>query len=179
MSQQAKSDATTLSQETNASQKERHQSLLLFFAVATLVLVGSQLSSYFINANIPIGNSVAIFDPVLFFTHIRNLGGVFGMAQGKGWLFALFSFALLTGLVIYLWRARGIPKLEYLCFGFVAGGGFSNVLDRLVYGSVVDFIDVRGIPFWHYIFNTADVFIHVGLWPLLIFSLLATRKNAN
>ena len=151
--------------------------MLLFAVITALVLAGSQASSYLINTNIPLGDSVAVFDPALYFTHIRNLGGVFGMAQGKGWLFALFSFALLTGLVIYLWRASGLQKFEYLCFGFVAGGGFSNVLDRLIYGSVVDFIDVRGIPFWHYIFNTADVFIHVGLWPLLIYSLMASRNN--
>lgn len=150
--------------------------MLLFAAISLLALLASQTSSYLINTHIPLGNSVAIADPVLYFTHIRNLGGVFGMAQGKGWLFALFSFALLSGLIAYLWRARGLQRFEYLCFGFVAGGGFSNVLDRLVYGSVVDFIDVRGIPFWQYIFNTADVFIHVGLWPLLIYSLMASRN---
>lgn len=177
MSQQANSDST--SQNASTSPSQRQHSMLLFAVVALLVLAGSQASSYLINANIPLGDSVAIFDPALYFTHIRNLGGVFGMAQGKGWLFALFSFALLTGLIVYLWRARDLQTFEYLCFGFVAGGGFSNVLDRLVYGSVVDFIDVRGIPFWHYIFNTADVFIHVGLWPLLIYSLMASRQNTS
>lgn len=152
--------------------------MMLFAAIALLVLLASQASSYLINENIPLGNSVTVLDPILYFTHIRNLGGVFGMAQGKGWLFALFSFALLTGLTVYLWRASSLQRFEYICFGFVAGGGFSNVLDRLVYGSVVDFIDVRGIPLWQYIFNTADVFIHVGLWPLLIFSLMASRSSS-
>lgn len=175
MSQQANSNRPIQEKTTNL--KQRKASILLFGCIALLVLLASQASSYLINENIPLGNSVAVLDPALYFTHIRNMGGVFGMAQGKGWLFAIFSFALLTGLVVYLWRSSSLQRYEYICFGFVAGGGFSNVLDRLVYGSVVDFIDVRGIPFWQYIFNTADVFIHVGLWPLLIFSLIASRHN--
>jgi signal peptidase II len=175
VSQQANSNSPV--QEKTTDLKQRRASMLLFAGIALLVLLASQASSYLINENIPLGNSVAVLDPSLYFTHIRNLGGVFGMAQGKGWLFAVFSFALLTGLVVYLWRSSSLQRYEYICFGFVAGGGFSNVLDRLVYGSVVDFIDIRGIPFWHYIFNTADVFIHVGLWPLLIFSLIAARHN--
>lgn len=174
MSQQANSAPVSLS---SASRVKRQQNMLLFTAISVMVLIFSQASSYLINTHIPLGDSVAILDPVLYFTHIRNLGGVFGMAQGKGWLFAVFSFALLSGLIVYLWRARDLHRFEYLCFGFVAGGGFSNVLDRLIYGSVIDFIDVRGIPLWQYIFNTADVFIHVGLWPLLVYSLMSMRSQ--
>jgi signal peptidase II len=61
----------------------------------------------------------------------------------------------------------------------VVGGGASNVLDRLFYGSVVDFINVQHIPFWHYIFNTADVMVHAGLWPLLYFSLFPGKSGTE
>lgn len=95
------------------------------------------------------------------------------MFQGRGWVFALFSVALIGGLVIYLLRGKEVRTYEYICFGFIAGGGGSNILDRLLYGSVIDFIDVQHIPYWHYIFNTADVMVHVGLWPMLYFSLFS------
>ncbi|MBU2097387.1 MAG: signal peptidase II, partial [Gammaproteobacteria bacterium] len=132
------------------------------------------LGSYLINQNLPQGDSIVVL-PFLHFTHLRNLGGVFGLAQGQGWIFAVFSILLISALVAYLWRSTQVRTYEFLCFGFVAGGGVSNVLDRLVYGSVIDFINVQGIPYWNYIFNTADTFIHIGLWPMLFIALFLHR----
>jgi signal peptidase II len=148
---------------------QRNRHLFAFGAIALTVLLVSQIGSYVVNANIPIGESVQ-WNSFLYFTHIRNLGGVFGMLQGHGWIFGLFSVALITGLTIYLYWGKQVQIYEYYCFGFIAGGGLSNILDRLIYGSVVDFINIQGIPYWQYIFNTADVMVHVGLWPMLYFS---------
>ena len=143
------------------------QTLLLYFtAIALSVLAVSQLGSYLVNTRIPLGTSIEL-NSFLHLTHIRNMGGVFGMFQGKGWIFGLFSVALIVGLIIYLLKSKTVQAYEYICFGFVVGGGSSNVVDRLIYGSVVDFIDLQHIPFWHYIFNTADMMVHVGLWPML------------
>ena len=148
----------------------RKQLLRRFTLIALAVIVISQTGSYLVNTYIPIGSSIEL-GQFLYFTHIRNMGGVFGMFQGRGWIFGLFSLLLIIALIVYLIRSRGVQPYEYICFGFVVGGGTSNVLDRLIYGSVIDFIDIQQIPFWHYVFNTADVMVHVGLWPMLYFSL--------
>lgn len=149
---------------------QRSKHLITFGAIALTVLLISQIGSYVVNASIPLGETVQ-WSPFIYFTHIRNMGGVFGMFQGHGWIFGLFSVALISALFLYLVLGKQVQRYEYVCFGFIAGGGLSNILDRLIYGSVVDFINVQGIPFWHYIFNTADVMVHVGLWPMLYFSL--------
>lgn len=159
----------------SAPGNDRKKELRLFGAIAVCCLILSQLSSWAINASLAQGESRVLIDGLLQFTHIRNLGGVFGMAQGMGWLFAVFSLGLIGGLSWYLARGRDVRLYEFIFFGFVAGGGISNILDRFIYGSVVDFIDVLGIPFWHYIFNTADVFIHIGLWPVLFIGLFLHR----
>jgi signal peptidase II len=157
---------------------DRARPLLCFSLIALICLAVSQLGSYLVQQNIPQGSSVVV-TPFLYFTHIRNLGGVFGMAQGQGWIFALFSFALLAALLFYLLKSTQVRFYEFICFGLVAGGGASNILDRLIYGSVIDFIDVQGIPYWHYIFNTADTFIHLGLWPMLFIGLFLHRDQAQ
>lgn len=143
--------------------------MLVFSAIALVVVFISQTGSYLVNSMIPIGSTVE-WNALVHLTHIRNMGGVFGMFQGSGWVFALFSVGLITGLVVYLLRSTSVQGYEYVCFGFIAGGGISNVLDRMIYGSVIDFINVQHIPYWHYIFNTADMMVHVGLWPMLWFS---------
>lgn len=164
------------SSSSSSSSTSRSRNLLLFTAIAVVVLLISQVGSFLVNARIPIGTTVE-WTSFVHLTHIRNMGGVFGMLQGHGAIFALFSVGLITGLVIYLWRSRSVQRHEYICFGFIAGGGASNILDRLIHGSVIDFINVQHIPFWHYIFNTADVMVHVGLWPMLYFSLFGSSER--
>ncbi|MDT8427604.1 MAG: signal peptidase II [Pseudomonadales bacterium] len=146
----------------------------LFILIALSVLSVAQIGSFWVNRTIPLGTSIEL-NGLIHLTHIRNMGGVFGMFQGQGWLFALLSLGLIAGLVIYLLASKQVQRYEFICFGFIAGGGSSNIIDRLVYGSVVDFINIQQIPFWHYIFNTADVMVHIGLWPMLYFSLRAGR----
>ena len=157
----------------------RRKNFRLFVLLSAVCLSLSQLSSWLIYSFLAQGESVVIMSDLLHFTHIRNMGGVFGMAQGRGWLFALLSVLLISALIWYLLRGRNTRIYEYLFFGFVAGGGLSNITDRLVYGSVIDFIDVQGIPYWNYIFNTADVFIHVGLWPMLFIGLFWHRDESQ
>lgn len=154
---------------------------MTFFAgIAFAVLGLSQLIGYWINSNIPMNSTVEL-NSLVYFTHIRNYGGVFGMMQGMGWLFAAISVALLLSVSAYLWFGSSIKRYEYLCFGFIVGGGASNILDRLIYGSVIDFINIQHIPYWNYIFNTADVMVHIGVWPLLFFSFFAgpEQNDAN
>lgn len=145
----------------------RARHLLLFFIIAIASLALAQYTGYLVNTRIP-ENQTFVINNFVHFTHIRNHGGVFGLLQGSGWLFAGFSALLLIAVVAYLSLGRQIQRYEYICFGFIAGGGSSNVLDRVIYGSVIDFIDIQHIPYWHYIFNVADVLVHVGIWPMLI-----------
>ncbi len=158
--------------------KTRTRHFISFASIALTVIVISQAIGLWVNNSIPVGSTVEI-NSLLHFTHVRNYGGVFGMAQGMGWLFALVSIGLLIGVSLYLWFGRQIAQIEYICFGFIVGGGASNILDRYLHGSVIDFIDVQHIPYWNYVFNTADVMVHVGIWPLLIYSFfVAPQKPA-
>ena len=167
-------DRTTYS-DLNSQVTRRTQDLTLFALIALATLAVGQVIGYLVNTTIPENTTVEI-NTFLHFTHIRNHGGVFGLLQGSGWLFGLISVALLVAVSVYLAVGRGIQRFEYVCFGFIVGGGASNVLDRLIYGSVIDFIDIQHIPYWNYVFNTADVMVHVGIWPLLLLGLLTGSR---
>lgn len=157
---------------------EKLKNMSLYGSIAFAVLLLSQLIGIWVNSNIEINTSLEI-NSLIHFTHIRNFGGVFGLAQGLGWLFGLISISLLIAVSGYLWMGKNIYRYEYICFGFIVGGGASNILDRLVYGSVIDFIDIQHIPYWNYVFNTADVMIHVGIWPMLLFSFLYNSSDKS
>lgn len=160
----------------NTSPKQRKPGRALFVITALIALFSAQVGSALINHYLELGRSIELTS-FLYFTHIRNLGGIFGMLQGHGYLFGILALVVLGALSFFIWRSQNLPKIELLCFGLVVGGGLSNVVDRMVYGSVIDFIDVRGIPHWNYIFNTADVYIHLGIWPLLIYSMFVKNEK--
>ncbi|MEM7184120.1 MAG: signal peptidase II [Spirochaetota bacterium] len=138
-----------------------------FFIVAAFTTTLAQVGSYLINRHIAIGETVEL-NSVLFLTHVRNHGGIFGIMQGYGWIFTTIIGFILLYLVYFIYLQKNLRVLEYICFGFILGGGLSNFLDRFIYGSVIDFINVQHIPYWKYIFNTADTFIHIGVWPMVL-----------
>ncbi|MDJ0840959.1 MAG: signal peptidase II [Acidobacteriota bacterium] len=148
------------------------------FLTATLTALGlAQLSSFLVEKYLVQYQSREVL-PFLYLTHVRNDGGIFGLFQGSGAVFSVLSIVFLGILVYYVTKEKNLRLFEYLCYGLILGGGLSNITDRLVYGSVIDFIDVRGIPGWEYIFNTADVMIHVGIWPLILFTLFMVFREA-
>lgn len=154
--------------------------MTLYLGVTVVVTLLSQYSGIWVNNNIELNTSIEV-NTLLHLTHIRNYGGIFGFGQGHGWLFGIISVALLAGVSAYLLAGKKVRRYEYICFGFIVGGGLSNIIDRLLRGSVIDFIDVQHIPYWNYVFNVADVMVHVGIWPLLIMSLIdgAAQQNSG
>lgn len=154
----------------------KSKNMAIFAAIAATVLVASQAIGYWINQSIELNTTLEI-NSLIHFTHIRNFGGVFGMFQGSGWVFGVISISLLVAVTAYLALSATIERYEYICFGFIVGGGASNILDRLIYGSVIDFIDIQHIPYWNYVFNTADVMVHVGIWPMLFISIFGQPKH--
>jgi signal peptidase II len=146
-----------------------------FAMSALLVLALAQLASYLVNRLLPLHDTYVV-NSVLHLTHIRNTGGVFGIFPGNSLLFVVTSSVIVLALCVYLLKSPTSARYHFVCSGIIVGAAVSNIVDRLVYGSVVDFIDVQGIPGWHYIFNVADIGIHVGLWPLLLGTILWERR---
>jgi signal peptidase II len=148
----------------------------LFVGTALAVLAISQAVSYLVQQRLPL-HETHVVNPVLHLTHIRNTGGVFGMLPGNSALFVLISSLIIAAIVTYLVRVRPSGRYQYVCFGLIVGAAAANVCDRLLYGAVIDFIDIQGIPGWHYIFNLADVAIHLGAWPVALAALFGPGEQ--
>ena len=91
-----------------------------------------------------------------YFSVTKNYGAAFGLFQGYRWLFVIV--AVIVVLLIFKYR-----KLNNLALGLLLGGTIGNLIDRLVYGYVIDFID---LGFWPS-FNLADSFSTIGVFLLL------------
>jgi len=152
--------------------------VIIFAGVALFVFALSQLGSYLIDSNLPIRETYVV-NSVLHITHVRNFGGVFGLFQGAGNIFSIVSGIVIVLFVFFVYGYNDYNVFHYICFGLVLGGGASNICDRMIYGSVIDFIDVQGIPYWHFVFNTADVMIHLGVWPIMLMSMIGKKVEES
>lgn len=116
----------------------------------------------------------------LDFTMTWNRGMSYGLFQSEGigrWILAGIMLAIAIGFLVWLIRAEG--RWLKLALALVIGGAFGNLIDRVRFGAVVDFIDANGLYF-PWIFNVADAAISVGAVLLFVDQFLLSRpKQAN
>lgn|SRR5690606_12975036 len=115
--------------------------------------------------------------PFLDLVIVWNRGVSFGMFGGgtvPPWAFAVLSGIISIALLVWLRRAESL--WTQMAIGLVIGGAIGNVVDRILFGAVFDFIDVH-VAGWHWpAFNLADSAITLGVVLLLVESLLPERK---
>lgn len=139
-----------------------------FLIISGLVVLLDQASKLMVMKGLPLFHSIAVIPGFFNLTHIRNPGGAFGfMAGGSQGLRNLLFVGVSTlamGLIVYFYRST--PKSHPVLAGALAmifGGAVGNLIDRLRFGEVVDFLDVYlGAYHWP-AFNVADSAITIGV----------------
>lgn len=106
------------------------------------------------------------------FTYVTNTGAAFGLFPSHGYVFMVVAAVVAVAIAIYYWHMPAGQVLIKLSLGLQLGGAMGNLVDRLLYGHVVDFIDFK---FWP-VFNLADTSIVVGV-ALLAYALLKDSED--
>lgn len=144
----------------------------MFAGIAILVFALDRLTKSLVAATIPYGTEVSAIGHLVGITNVRNSGAAFGLAPAGAWLFLIASVVVSIGLVIYVVRTPG-GLWNDAVLGLILGGTVGNGYDRLMFGTVTDFINVH---FWP-VFNVADSAISTGV-VLLIAGYLIRRPEA-
>jgi len=150
------------------------------FVSALFVLAADQSSKYWIlhGLGLPALRQVDLL-PVLSLTMVWNQGVTFGLLNGLGaWShLVLAAVALVVVAGLCLWLRRVDNALAAISIGGIAGGAVGNVIDRLRYGAVVDFIHAHVGQWSWYVFNVADAAIVCGVAALILESQLLRRPR--
>jgi len=107
--------------------------------------------------------SIAVIKNVFHLTYIRNTGAAFSFFAGQTKMITIVSIIVIMVIVLCFARLPGELKLWRFAISLVLAGALGNLIDRLRFGYVVDFIDLRFCP----IFNVADLAIFIGIALLL------------
>ena len=139
--------------------------------ISGLTLMADQITKTLVLARFGVGESLPLLPPLVYFTHVQNTGAAFGLFKHQRYIFISVS------LVVMVWLFRQFlarfPRSMALVWSYalVLGGTVGNMIDRLRFGYVVDFIDVR---VWPFVFNVGDSAITIGVTLLLWYSLIVT-----
>ena len=161
--------------------------MLLWLGIAFVILLADQFTKLLVVGSFALGDSQTITS---FFNLVRvhNSGAAFSMlSNASGWQRWFFTGIGVVATFFILWLLRSHPTQKLFCFALalVLGGAVGNVIDRIAYGHVVDFLDFH----WDWLspvfyqghfpaFNVADSAISVGAVCLILDELLRVRRGA-
>ena len=139
---------------------------VIIFLLPLLIILLDQLIKVIVIKNIPLISSIEIIPGFFSLTHIHNYGAAFGLFQNSTQLLTWFSI-IIIGAVLYLYDEIPKEKTVQIFVALVLGGTLGNLIDRIRFGYVVDFINFKIWP----AFNLADSAITIGIIGLIIYSI--------
>jgi len=152
--------------------------------VAVIIVALDQLTKAAIRATVPLHSSVTIVPGFIDFTHVRNTGAAFGILNladfpFKTALIAVIATAALIGVGLYAASLAHHQLVARVGLALIFGGAAGNLLDRIVAGSVVDFVDVYWGMHHFWAFNIADSAISIGVGIMILDMLGADKRQAE
>ncbi len=159
----------------------RNFPLMRSLAIASVVLLFDQLSKWWALSNLKLGIPEEVL-PFLNWLLLFNPGAAFSfLAQSSGWQRWFFTVLglLASAYIFWLLRKSQQDKLLSFALSLILGGALGNVLDRIMYGAVVDFIDLY-YQYWHWpAFNLADSAICLGATLIVLTELRKTFGKSS
>jgi signal peptidase II len=155
--------------------------MLKWLWLSLLVLCLDQASKLAVDGSMQLFESIRLFQGFNL-TYVRNTGAAFSFLSQAGgwqrWFFAGLALVMSSMMVLWLLRLKSHEKLMGAALSLVLGGAIGNLIDRVAYGYVIDFLDVY-YQDWHWpAFNIADTAICIGVGLMLLESLGVGRGSA-
>ena len=137
---------------------------IIIFGIIFLLI--DQLSKGLISLYIPLNESIKLTN-FLSITYVQNIGAAFSILQGARWLFIILGIIALNIIYIFFIKDKKLTNFEIIIYAVMLSGIIGNIIDRVLYGYVIDFIDITLFNFA--IFNFADSFIVISVILLVVF----------
>lgn len=163
--------------------KRLKRDILVLPVAAALVVLVDQISKHLVATGLREGQSWGIapwLAPIFRITHVTNTGVAFGLFPGWGDFFIVVAAAVVVAIVVYYWHLPDGQWLVRVALGLQLGGAVGNLVDRLRYSFVVDFIDLNFWPLHKWpIFNLADSSIVAGVALLALLMMWEERRERS
>lgn len=157
---------------------------LSYLWISVIVILLDQVSKFIIKSYLEVGEVLKVTPKFFWLTHVQNSGAAFSISFGSFLInrvvFIIVSVVAVL-LLIYL-NIRSKSKIEKFAFALILGGAIGNLIDRILYGRVTDFLDCDFPDFimrrWP-VFNIADSSIVIAIVILIFFSFFIQHKKSE
>jgi len=133
-------------------------------SISSFVLIVDRLTKYILLKNLSEGQSVGVVPGIFHITLVLNSGAAFGLFKGRSLFFTISAALVMIFICFYIWRGGCKDLLTLTALGLILGGAAGNLIDRVLFGYIIDFLDFRIWP----VFNIADTSITIGAFILAI-----------
>lgn len=151
--------------------------MLIF--ITLIIIIFDVISKIFISNILILNKSITIIPNFFYLTYTHNYGGAWSIFDNSTLFITIVSFLIIIGIIYYLFKNKVTKKIEIVGYSLLLGGAIGNLIDRIVYGYVIDFLDFYILGYDFPIFNVADIGIVVGIILLLVSMILEVYKNDN
>jgi signal peptidase II len=153
--------------------------MLKWLWLSGVMIILDQISKVWVDSNLSLHQSIPVM-PSFSITYAHNYGAAFSFLSEAGgwqrWFFAVLAIAVSVGIILYLKKLKPEEKLLAVSLSLILGGAIGNIIDRVIYGYVIDFLDVYYQVYHWPIFNIADSAITVGVVLMLIESFMEKEE---
>lgn len=158
-------------------QELRGARVVSFVVVTLLVVILDQATKAAARAALSDGRVLTLIPGVMDLKLVYNTGAAFSLGEGAGALFVVFALAVLVVGFWLVWTRDDISMPLSITIACICGGGVGNMIDRVLFGSVTDFLATTFMDFP--VFNVADIFVTCGVIVMLILVFVEDRSDAG
>ena len=133
------------------------------FIITLIVLIVDIISKLIVKHYMILDNSVYVINNFLDLTYVKNTGVAWSIFANNKYFVLILSGIIIMGIIYYVYREKPTRKITKLAYALILGGALGNYVNRILYGYVIDFIDVKIFGYNYPIFNMADIFIVLGV----------------
>ena len=154
--------------------------MLIWIFVILAAVAADQLTKQLVLQFLDRNESLVVIPKLFRFTYVENRGAAFGMLDEHRWVFMVVSTVAIVLLLFYMFKFSEKSKLLRAGLSLIIGGGIGNMIDRVAYGYVVDFIDFYAFPeVWMWVFNVADACVCVGAGVVALYLIIDIVKESK
>lgn len=132
------------------------------FLISSLCLIIDQIAKNLIISKFLLNESLIVIDNFFSITNVRNYGAAWSILEGNTLFLILVGFITIFFIYFSFLKNKKLNVFETLTYGILIGGILGNLVDRIIYGYVIDFLDFKLLNYNFPVFNFADVFIVVS-----------------
>lgn len=149
------------------SEKHPYFDIFVFLTVVSIIVGLDRVTKIFFTRTLTMGESWVLLPNILHMTLVHNTGIAFGMFKNQGIVFIIIPVIMIALLLYnfyhYKYNNEKLSRLYVIAVSLIIAGAIGNLVDRILFGYVIDFIDLRIWP----VFNIADSAITIGACLLL------------